>query len=292
MRQGAVPGRAHHRELVRRRQQSLRASGRHSAGELTGAGKARFPVIAWCARESARARSWTGLAARGRPTAAADLRGHVLDRDDESRPLGRRGRPTRGARRTPWPRHDRVPRLPQVRHRTRREVHSHPVDVTPRPALPGLIRGDHGVRGRTRVAGGVPARGAVATPYVATRQAQTQVNPRRPGRQALLAACGRTRRNRLDPRGMFAGHAFPWSLASVARECGVELTFDASDRLIQPCQRLPERVPHVDQLVFDVVLADGPCRPARVGRVADIPGRPRGQVRRHARPVHVASDPA
>jgi hypothetical protein len=66
-----------------------------------------------------------------------------------------------------------------------------------------------------RVSCGVPTRGAVTATHVAACETQTQVNPRRPRRQALLAARGRTRRNRVDPRGMFAGHVSAGSPGTV-----------------------------------------------------------------------------
>ena len=69
-----------------------------------------------------------------------------------------------------------------------------------------------------------------------------------------------------------------------ARECGVEFPFDALGILVQLCQRLLERVPQADQLFFDVVFADGRCRPTPVEWVADNPGRPHGQARRNAPP--------
>jgi hypothetical protein len=71
------------------------------------------------------------------------------------------------------------------------------------------------VRCSMRVACGVPTRGAVTASHVAARQTQTQVNPRGPRRQALLAARGRTRRNRFHDRGMFAGHVSSWSFGSL-----------------------------------------------------------------------------
>ena len=55
-----------------------------------------------------------------------------------------------------------------------------------------------------RVSCGVPTRRVVTATHVAARQTQTQVNPRRAHGQALLAACWRTRRNRLDVCDMFA----------------------------------------------------------------------------------------
>ena len=121
----------------------------------------------------------------GLPHRRADRKDDVLDRDDESRPSGRRGRPARAAGRKPRL-HDRAQQLPQVRYCLRRELRLRLVGVTPRPAFPGLIRGDHGVRGRLRVSRGVPTRGAVTATYVAARQTQAQVNPRRPRPQALI----------------------------------------------------------------------------------------------------------
>jgi len=66
-----------------------------------------------------------------------------------------------------------------------------------------------------------------------------------------------------------------------ARECGVEFSLDALGVLLQLGQRLLERAPQSNQLVFDIVLADG-GRPPPVEWVADDPGRPRGQARRNA----------
>src|SRR5207302_58543 len=105
---------------------------------------------------------------------------------------------------------------------------SHLVGVTPRPAFPRLIRGDHGVRGGLGVSCGVPTRGVVTATHVAARQTQAQVNPRLPRPQALLAPCGRTRRNRIDLCGMFAGHVSSWSLGSIG---GSVKTSRADERL-------------------------------------------------------------
>ena len=151
-------------------------------------------------------------------------------------------------------RHDQSPQLPQVRHRLRRDINSHLVGVTPRPALPGLIRGDHGVRGRMRVSRGVPTRGVVTATHVAARQTQAQVNPRRPRRQALLAAIGRTRRDRFDLRGVFAGRGSSWSLGPV----GDSVKTNCAD----------ERLRRGDQAWGDAQRSEAHCQQSRHHRLS------------------------
>ena len=62
-----------------------------------------------------------------------------------------------------------------------------PVYVAPGPVLPRLKASYHGMVRRMEVLGGVLAGRAVAAPYVATAQAEPQVNPTAPRLETLLA---------------------------------------------------------------------------------------------------------
>ena len=79
------------------------------------------------------------------------------------------------------------------------------IDVTPRPALSWLEGRNHRVTAAMEVLGGVPARRTVTTADVAARQAEAQMNPRRPRLQALFAAQS-SGRNLLEIDYMFTDH--------------------------------------------------------------------------------------
>jgi WD40 repeat protein len=94
--------------------------------------------------------------------------------------------------------------LPELLHGIEHDL----VDVAPAPVLARLGGLHDGVAGRVEVLGGVLVPGGVATADVAARQAEPEVHPAIPGRQALLAALrvGRHRPDFLDVRTGLRGH--------------------------------------------------------------------------------------
>src|SRR5262245_65134310 len=69
----------------------------------------------------------------------------------------------------------------------RHVLYAHVVRITVGPRFVGLVRADHRMVGALEVLGGVTVGGVVAAPDVTAGEAQPQVDPDVPRREALLA---------------------------------------------------------------------------------------------------------